>query len=244
VALTAGGAVFRDEAVAILEAVDRGSQRARRAATGAEGALSLGFTSSAMTHKLAPEIIRRFRIEHPGVEISIQEGNAEQVSARVASAQLDVGFIRRPVVETSGLQYHAVIEEPLLIALPRQHPVARRAAKARKATIRLAELAGEPFILVRRPGAPGMYGDLLRACQKAGFAPNVVAEVSQMLTNITLVAAGVGVSAVPASMREIHSTGVFYIEASDMPRLKAPDQPGHAPGQCQPRGGALRRVRP
>ena len=222
VELTAGGVVFRDEAVAILEAVDRGSQRARRAASGTEGTLTLGFTSSAMSHRLAPEIIRRFRIEHPGVELAIREGNAEQVSTQVAVGQVDAGFIRRPVTETSGLEYHEVIEEPLLIALPREHPVARRAAKSAKPSIRLAELAGEPFILVRRPGAPGMYGDLVRACHKAGFAPNVVAEVSQMLTNITLVAAGVGVSAVPASMREIHAAGVFYVEARDMPRLKAP----------------------
>jgi DNA-binding transcriptional LysR family regulator len=157
---------------------------------------------------------------------------------------VDVGFIRRPVTRRAAIEYHEVIEEPLLIALPREHPVARRAAKSAKPSIRLAELAGEPFILVRRPGAPGMYGDLVRACHKAGFAPNVVAEVSQMLTNITLVAAGVGVSAVPASMREIHAAGVFYVEARDMPRLKAPDQPGHAPGPRQPGRGALRRVRP
>jgi DNA-binding transcriptional LysR family regulator len=222
VALTPGGAVFRDEAVAILAAAEHAVKRARRAASGTEGSLSLGFTSSAMSHKLAPEMIRRFRLEHPAVELVIQEGNAEQISERVASGQLDLGFIRRAVSERSGLEYHAVIEEPLLIALPRDHPVARRVAKQRKPSIRLAELAAEPFIFVRRPGAPGMYGDLVRACHKAGFAPNVVAEVSQMLTGITLVAAGIGVSAVPASMREIHSASVTYVEAREMPRLKAP----------------------
>jgi DNA-binding transcriptional LysR family regulator len=222
VALTPGGAVFQQEAEAILDSVEHAVGRARRAASGTEGTLSIGFTSSAMSHRLAPEIIRRFREEHPAVELVIQEGNAEQVSERVASGQLDLGFIRRAVSERSGLEYTQVIEEPLMIALPRRHPVAQRAAKQKKPSIRLAELAGEPFILVRRPGAPGMYGDLLRACHKAGFAPNVVAEVSQMLTNITLVAAGVGVSAVPASMRDIHAGGVLYVESRDLPRLKAP----------------------
>jgi DNA-binding transcriptional LysR family regulator len=49
-----------------------------------------------------------------------------------------------------------------------------------------------------------------------------VAEVGQMLTNITLVAAGVGISAVPASMRDIHREGVAYLEARDTPKLRAP----------------------
>lgn len=222
VALTPGGAVFLEEAEAVLESVGHAVVRARHAASGTEGSLKIGFTSSAMSHRLAPEMIRRFREEHGAVELVIQEGNADQVSEGVATGRLDLGFIRRPVSERSGLQYRAVIEEPLLIALPRRHPVAQRAARSKRPSIRLAELAGEPFILVRRPGAPGMYGDLLRACHKAGFAPNVVAEVSQMLTNITLVAAGVGVSAVPASMCDIHSAGVLYVEARDRPRLKAP----------------------
>jgi len=61
----------------------------------------------------------------------------------------------------------------------------------------------------------------VRACHEAGFAPQVVAEVGQMLTNITMVAAGVGVSAVPASMREVHKEGVVYVEAKGA-KLTAP----------------------
>ena len=213
VALTPGGAAFRDEAVAILANAEHAVRRGRQAASGAEGSLSLGFTSSAMSHRLAPELIRRFRLAHPAVEVVIEEGNAERLSERVASGQLDLGFIRRPVSERSGLEYRAVLEEPMLIALPRRHALAAGALKRRPPHVRLAELAAEPFIFVRRPGAPGMYGDLVRACHRAGFAPNVVAEVGQMLTAITLVAAGVGVSAVPASMRDIHRVGVAYVEA-------------------------------
>ena len=222
VELTPGGVAFRDEAAALLEGADHAVRRAKQAASGATGSLSVGFTSSAMTHPLAPELIRRFRDANPAVEMVIQEGNAETLSERVAAGKLDVGFIRKPVSERSGLEYHAVIEEPMLIALPRHHRLAKVALARAKPHVRLAELAGEPFILVRRPGAPGMYGDLVRACHKAGFAPNVVAEVGQMLTNVTLVAAGVGISAVPASMREIHKEGVVYVEARGGPRLTAP----------------------
>jgi DNA-binding transcriptional LysR family regulator len=222
VALTPGGAVFRDEAVAILAQAGHAVLRGRQAASGAEGSLSVGFTSSAMSHRIAPELIRRFRLANPAVEVVIEEGNAERLSERVAGAQLDVGFIRRPVSERGNLEYHVLVDEPMLFALPVHHPIAQRALARRPPHVRLAELRDESFIFVRRPGAPGMYGDLVRACHKAGFAPNVVAEVGQMLTNITLVAAGVGISAVPASMRDIHREGVAYLEGRDAPRLRAP----------------------
>lgn len=222
VELTEGGAALHEEAKAVLAAVARGIKRAAQAAQGTAGTLSLGFTSSAVMHRFAPELIRRYREAHPGVELEIEEGNAARVTQAVAAGRIDVAFIRRPVSEESSLQYHTVVEEKLLVALPMQHRLARRARGRGTARVRIADLAGESFILVRRPGAPGMYGDLIEACHKSGFAPKVVAEVDQMLTNITLVAAGVGVSVVPASMKDIHRDSVFYAEAKDAPQLMAP----------------------
>ena len=244
VELTEGGAVFRDEAKAILAAVERGVKRAGQAAHGSAGSLSLGFTSSAVTHRLAPGLIRRYREAHPGVELEIHEGNAAFVTEAVAAGRIDIAFIRRPVSEQSALAYHTVVDEKLMVALPMHHRLAERARRRGVAHVRLADLAGESFILVRRPGAPGMYGDLIEACHRAGFAPKVVAEVDQMLTNITLVAAGVGVSVVPASMTDIHREGVFYAEAKDAPQLKAPLNLVTRIGRDEPRGRALRALRP
>ena len=222
VELTEGGAVFREEAAAVLAALQRGARRGAQAASGTTGSLTIGFTSSAATHGIAPALIRRFRQAYPAVELGFQEGNAAAISDAVAAEKLDVGFIRRPVSEQSGLVYHLAVEEPLLLALARDHPRAARALARGTGSVRLRDLAEEGFILVRRPGAPGLYGDLIEACHRLGFAPRVVAEVDQMLTNITLVAAGVGVSVVPASMREIHRDSVFYARATDAPHLAAP----------------------
>lgn len=222
VALTEGGEVFLEEARSVLAALERGVKRAAQAAQGTAGSLSLGFTSSAVMHPYAPGLVRRYREAHPGVELEIQEGNAAMLTAAVAAGRLDIAFIRRPVSEESALACHTVAEERLLVALPIDHPVAER-ARARGAThVRIADLAGESFILVRRPGAQGMYGDLIEACHRAGFAPRIAAEVDQMLTNITLVAAGVGVSVVPASMRDIHRDRVHYAEPRDALELVAP----------------------
>lgn len=222
VALTAGGVVFLDEAEAILERVDRAVARAGQAALGSAGSLAIGFTSSAVTHRLAPELLRRYREANPGVDLSIGEGNAASVCEAVLAGRLDAAFIRRPVSEHGGLAYDVLAVEPMKLILPRAHPLAAKALKAGHERVRLRDLANESFILVRRPGAPGMYGDLIEACRAAGFAPRVTAEVGQMLTNITLVAAGFGVSVVPASMQDIHRDAVFYGTPVDAPQLTAP----------------------
>jgi len=222
VALTEGGAVFLEEARAVLAAVDRGVKRAAQAAHGLAGTLSLGFTSSAVTHRLAPGLIRRYREAHPGVDLEIHEGNAATVTEAVEAGRLDIAFIRLPVSGQSSLAYHTVADDRLLVALPWGHRLAVEARARGRDRVRLRDLENESFILVRRPGAPGMYGDLINACHKAGFAPRVVAEVDQMLTNITLVASGMGVSVVPASMKDIHREDVFYAEPEDAPELKAP----------------------
>lgn len=222
VELTEGGAVFLEEALAILAAVKSGIARASQVAHGAAGSLVLGFTSSAVLHRFTPDLIRRYREAYPGVELVIHENNAAAVTEAVAARKIDVGFIRRPVSELSGIAFHVVAEEPLLVALPARHPLAMQAHGNGETKVRLRDLAGESFILVRRPGAPGMYGDLIEACKKAGFSPRVVAEVSQMLTNLTLVAAGVGVTVVPASMQDIHREDIYYAEVADAPHLTAP----------------------
>jgi DNA-binding transcriptional LysR family regulator len=75
---------------------------------------------------------------------------------------------------------------------------------------------------VRRPSAPGIYANLMEACRKAGFEPNVVAEGAHMLTNINLVAAAVEISLVPAAMCEINLRQTVCAPIRLAPGLAAP----------------------
>ena len=116
-------------------------------------------------------------------------------------------------------------DDGLFGALPASHPIARAALKRKTknpATLSLKALKDESFILVRRPGAPGMYADLILACHRAGFVPKIAIEIENMLSNVALVAAGVGVSAVPESMRDIHSEDVAYFRPKEASQLVAP----------------------
>ncbi len=228
VALTAGGAAFLQEARDILARVGQGAHRAARVAKGIDGTLTLGFTSSAAAHALIPRIIRAYRESYPDVEIAIAEDNAQGLTQRVAEGRLDLGILRAPVSSPEGVTYHRLLNEAMLLALPSNHrliagigPEALQSLAHRG--LSLASLATEAFILVRKPGAPGMYANLLHACRHAGFEPRIAFEVDRMLTNLSLVAAGAGISAVPASMTELHRSSTFYCPILDArPRLAAP----------------------
>ncbi len=222
-ALTAGGLAFRDEAAGILAGVERAGARAARAAHGHTGTLSVGFTSSAVAHPLIPAIMRAFRAAYPDVRLDISEGNAAELTEGVAGGKVNLALLRAPVSRPPGIAFLRLLEEPLLLILPIGHALAIPAADGAMPLVSLAALAREEFILVRRSGASGMYADLLEACRHAGFVPKIALEVERMLTNISLVAAGAGVSVVPASMTGFHGDSVAYCRiAPTKPALVAP----------------------
>lgn len=214
-ALTAGGEVFLREAKAILERVDHAAAHAARVAKGVEGRISIGFTSSAAAHPLIPRIVRAYRAARPGVSLEFKEGNAAELTDAVEADELDVAFLRQPVRQPAGLAFHHLLDEQMLLVLPIGHACLKKSAAKGMPAIPLLALRDEPFILVRRRGAPGMYANLVEACVRAGFTPNIAVEVDRMLTNISLVAAGAGVSAVPASMKGFHDDSVVYCGIAD-----------------------------
>lgn len=217
--LTAGGLVFLDEARVILSRVVQGSLKASRAAHGIEGTLIIAFTSSASAHPLIPRIIRAYREQYPGVELSIKEGSAREVTEDTTEKRVDLGILRAPVTAPQSLSFHRLLNEEMLLTLPVGHSL----LKGPDPKISMIDLKDERFILVRRPGAPGMYANLIKACQNAGFEPKIAFEVERMLTNVSLVAAGEGISVVPASMRDVHRESVAYCRIRDArPRLLAP----------------------
>lgn len=218
VELTDAGRLLLAEAYDILASVERAGAIARQAVGGHVGKLSIGFTTSAVLHSLVPDIIRAFREALPNVVLDLQEGNAAVLTEQVQAGALDAGFLRVPVARPTGLNFLRLLDEELVVVLPVGHPLADTAHYP----LELVSLAAERFILVRRPSAPGIYANLMQACREAGFEPRVVAEVAHMLTNINLVAAGVGISLVPAAMREINLRQVVYAPIRQAPGLAAP----------------------
>lgn len=220
VALTEAGRAFQAEARRLLDDMAAMRERMARLARGEAGRVAVGFTSSAAAHRFVPQALRAFRRSHPDVELQISENNAAELTEALAAGRLHAGLLRMPVAQPPGLVFETLLREPMRAALPIDHPLA--ASPAEQAALPLAALCAEPLILVRRAGAPGLYAELLSLAHARGLRPQVVAEVERMMTNLNLVAAGVGLSVVPASMAGVHAHAIAYLPLADAAALDAP----------------------
>jgi DNA-binding transcriptional LysR family regulator len=208
VSLSDSGRVFLVEARRLLDDMAAMQLRMRRLAQGRQGSLAVGFTSSAAAHAFTPQALRECRSRFPDIELQLSEDSAAGITDAVASARLHCGLLRVPVGRPKGVALETLLDEPVVAALPLDHALARRGGK--QDTITLEDLQDERLILVRRPGAPGLYANLLALCEARGVTPVVVAEVERMMTNLNLVAAGAGISVVPASMQGAHPHAIVY----------------------------------
>jgi DNA-binding transcriptional LysR family regulator len=204
VELTDAGATFLREARAILGSVEHASELTRRVARGEVGQLSVGFVGSAM-YGSAPGILGAFRAEHPGVELHLRELPTKAQLDALEAGHIDVGFVRPAHAgrDLTGLEVEIIQRESVVVALPVHH---RLAARKR---LRLADLRSEAFVLLSRREAPGLHESLAVAMAEIGGVP-VVQEVAEMQTVIGLVAAGVGISLVPASVGALERPDVTY----------------------------------
>lgn len=204
VELTPAGAVLLDEARDLLRQAERAEARVRRVASGELGQLRLGMINSAPFHPLIPGVIREFRRRHPGVALTLEEGTTPLLAQAVRERRMDAAFIRPLLSPIDGLAEIPLMSEALVIALPADHRLSRRKA------LPLLALSLEPFVLFPRAVGAGLHEEILRACHAAGFMPRVIQETSQVTSIVNLVAAGIGVSIVPASMQQAQIDGVTY----------------------------------
>jgi DNA-binding transcriptional LysR family regulator len=119
---------------------------------------------------------------------------------------LDAAFLRPRDTGNEDLQLRLLSEEPLVVALLSGHPIAARPE------IELAMLKDEPVLLYPRAAGPAAYDTVIAACREAGFEPEFDQTAPQLASLVTLVAAGLGISIVPASMRQLAVAGVVYRE--------------------------------
>ena len=221
VKLTDGGQQFLVEARRLLDDFTAMRERMARLAGGQHGLLAVGFTSSAAAHAFTPAVLRACRSEHPGVALTLSENNAAELIEALVKTRLHCGFLRVPVAQPEGISFETLLSEPALLALPLDHRLAQ-VPRAATTPVALHELEDEPLILVRRPGAPGLYANLLALCEREGVKPRISAEVDRMMTNLNLVAAGAGISVVPASMRSVHTHSIVYRPLPKTAGLEAP----------------------
>jgi DNA-binding transcriptional LysR family regulator len=200
VELTDAGRMFVEEARLILAQAAHASNLALRVNQGEVGQLSIGAAGPADA-PIFVEILRAFARRHPQVRTVVRNmGSAEQARA-LTEGRLHVGFVALPIDEPD-LATETVLRQPIVIALPRNHPLAARAR------VPLRALANEPHIMFARRMGPRLYDAVLAACREAGFTMQIAHEVDNLHTACALVDAGLGVCFVPAGVQEKRSNGI------------------------------------
>ena len=208
VELSPAGTVLLERAREILAAVDAAVEDARRAARGEYGRLAIGFTGSS-TYELLPSLAVALRRELPGVVLDLRgELLTPAQVERLVDGTLDLGLLRPPVHERD-LDVEVLRSEPLIAVLPESHRLA--AADA----VPLDELASEPFVTYPSHFRSVLHDAVEDACAAHGFKPLTAHEVSETATLVSFVAAGLGVSLVPASVGNMTVRGAIYRPLAD-----------------------------
>ena len=220
VALTAAGVAFLADARAILAQLDHAVATAKRTARGEQGRIAVGFTSSAPFNPFVPRVIRVYREAFPLVALTLEEGGTTELIEGLRNERIDAAFIRTPIADREGLVVQILLEEPMVLALPRGHVLARK--KGASKALSLAAVAGEIFVIYRRPSGPGLHDVIVSACNAAGFSPRIGQEAPRIGSTLNLVAAGLGISLVPESLQLMRMDGVVFRRLAGTVQPKAP----------------------
>lgn len=200
--LTEAGKVFLERSYGVLAQLEQAIAATQQIGRGEVGQLAIGFVDSAM-YTLLPEILKVFREQFPAVELRLHELTTQEQIQALHHKQIDIGIVRSAIREP-GLSVECFLPESLVLALPENHPLSALTQ------VSLSTLASELFILFPAKLGPVFYEQIIHSCQQAGFYPKVAQEAVQMQTIVGLVAAGLGIAIVPASMQNFHRSGVIY----------------------------------
>ncbi|NWB11119.1 LysR family transcriptional regulator [Pseudomonas sp. D5002] len=193
VKLLPAGAAFLQTAYTVLGQLQQGIEQARQVSQGTAGTLTI--TSVSITgYPWLLDTLRQFRLAFPRVQLVIKEMPSANQAKALLSGDTDIAFLRYLPGQADNIESRLLLDEPILLALPADHPNAEDAA------IELKDFAGADFVFTPQALGSGYHHQLIALCEAAGFSPRVVQEADQLPTLIGLVACGFGVALVPQSI--------------------------------------------
>jgi DNA-binding transcriptional LysR family regulator len=200
--VTSAGEIFAREALAVLTQAASAERVLREASRRIPGRLKIGTRGSAR-YVVIPEAIRRFRAEYPDVSVILSDPQIGLQADHLRRGVFDLTVARVPG-SLSGLRSEQLRDDPLMVALPREHRLAEAPV------IDVGDLSEESFIEFAMHRGAG-YRELVREVfASAGFVPTVVQEVDTVDTMALCVAAGLGIALMHDASRELPIPGIVY----------------------------------
>jgi DNA-binding transcriptional LysR family regulator len=202
VKLTTEGRVFLADASRLLNLAEQAESTVRRASKGKTGRVRIGFTGAA-GYELIPELLMEGARVLPDIDVVLLElVSVAQIEAFSANA-IDLGFMR-PLPSRQKLEFLLVNEEPLIVALPKGHPLCRYKE------IELRQLDNHPFIMHSPTHGKYFYDRIMSMTVAHGVSLNVAQYIDQTPTILSLVRAGLGLGILPASSQRFHYDNVEF----------------------------------
>lgn len=208
--LTEAGKVFYESVKDLPERFTQAIETAQRAEMGITGLLRLGFTGSTGINPRVPAFIQHYRERYPSVQLHISEASTEELCRALKDGHIDVAMLRTHGELQGDFTTVLLENEPLVAVFPKSHPAALHSD-----SLSLSTLRNDPFILSMVEQGTSLHGAIINACNSEGFIPNVIMTVPHILSILTLVASGVGVSLVPSSMKAFSLPGIAFRELKE-----------------------------
>ena len=205
VVLTEAGAVLAERVRSILSHIADAVTATQQVGRGMSGHVCVGFTESGCFHPAVTQTLLEFREAYPNLHVTLKESNSTNLVAMIREGTVDAAFIRPPFEGDDGVAHTPLLQEKMVAAVPKGHRLA-----SRKATT-LADLSDEVFVFYHRRVRPGLTDVVIAACERSGFHPRLGQEAPQLTSTLNLVAAGLGVSIVPESLRHLRTNDIAYL---------------------------------
>jgi DNA-binding transcriptional LysR family regulator len=194
VRLTEAGKRLVSEAHRVLSQIDHFSRVAAQAGEGEIGHLSVGVPGG--VNEILVETLRLVAKRYPGVHIELQYMTTGMQIDALREGRIQVGFLNLPVQEPA-LALESVRKEPLWLAMPKDHPLARFRS------VPLIALKNQNVIIFPRRVAPGLHDAITGMCRNAGVTLNAIHETDSVVASLTLVSAQLGVAFCTPSVRRL-----------------------------------------
>jgi DNA-binding transcriptional LysR family regulator len=205
VVLTEAGTVFAERARFILSRVGEAVVVTQQIGRGLSGHICVGFTESGCFHPAVTRTLLEFRQAYPALHVTLQENKSTNLVAMIREGTVDAAFIRPPFEADEVVAYTPLLHEKMVVAVPRGHRLASRK------TTTLAGLSEEVFVFYHRDVRPGLTDTVIAACERSGFRPRLSQEAPQLTSTLNLVAAGLGISIVPESLKHLRTNDIVYL---------------------------------
>ncbi|MDX5628301.1 MULTISPECIES: LysR family transcriptional regulator [unclassified Brenneria] len=209
VEMTEAGKMLYEDACQILKLTDTAVDRARSIARGEEGNFNVGFSASSSFHPTVLQLLHAYRQRYPHVSLNPRQENTPNLITALHNRNIDAAFLRLPCDVSSELNREALLEEPMTLVLPADHPLHD------KRHIQLSELKQNPLIMFPREVCPVLHDMILRTCYLSGYEPKLSQEAPQLTATIGMVSAGFGITIIPKSLSCIRMNGVSYHNIDD-----------------------------